>query len=109
MLPLYVNFTAQVLREVVMPKGKKPLVENGGENPPISIKEFDPKSLTKEQQEEVVKEYLGVHPKYFIYEGLAVKLNFGLYSSEMRNLEKETGKPREWFNGWKPNLRKYHG
>lgn len=57
---------------------------------------FDPKKLTIEQQEAVVEEYLGVHPKYFLYEGLAVRLNHGRFTHEGNA-----------FNGWKPNPKKY--
>lgn len=68
---------------------------------------FDPASLTKEQQEAVVEEYLGYHPNYFLYEGLSVRLNHGKLEAEERNKAKKTGKPRKFFNGWKPNPSKY--
>lgn len=66
------------------------------------VKPFNPKDLTIEQQEEVVKEYLGVHPDYFLYKGQNIKLNWGRYESDNRRIEKETGNPRVIFNGWKP-------
>lgn len=58
---------------------------------------FDPKNLTPEQQEAVVEMYLGVHPKYFIYSGLNIKLNHGLYRHDGHA-----------FNGWKPKADKYN-
>lgn len=64
----------------------------------VEKKIFDPKDLTKEQLESCVEEYLGVHPRYFLYEGLQVKLNFGLF-----NYEKNV------FNGWKPARWRYTG
>ncbi len=63
---------------------------------------FDPAKLSQAQQEAVVEEFLGVHPKYFLYEGMQVKLNFGRFEAENRRIAKETGKPRVCFNGWKP-------
>lgn len=63
---------------------------------------FDPKKLTIEQQEAVVEEYLGVHPDYFLYEGLNIKLNFSRYEAMNRIKAEKTGEPRVWFNGWKP-------
>lgn len=79
-------------------------LENVGAGEP---KEFSPSDLTLEQQEAVVEEYLGVHPKYFIYEGLAIRLNHGRFEAEQRNIAKETGHDRKWFNGWKPKPSKY--
>ena len=66
---------------------------------------FDPSKLTKEQQELVVKEYLGVHPRFFLYDGLQIKLNHSRFEAENRTEAERTGKPRVWFNGWKPKLR----
>jgi hypothetical protein len=63
---------------------------------------FDPASLSTEQQELVVEEFLGYHPKYFIYSGLNVQLNFGRFEAEERRIAKATGEPRKAFNGWKP-------
>ena len=31
--------------------------------------------LTEEQKYEIVKEVIGVHPKYFTYEGLSIKVD----------------------------------
>ena len=37
---------------------------------------FKPEALTVEQQEAVIEFYLGVHPKYFVYEGTsAIKID----------------------------------
>ena len=66
---------------------------------------FDPKNLSKEQQESVVEEYLGFHPKYFLYDGLQVKLNLSRFEAENRAEAKRTGEPRKWFNGWNPKKR----
>lgn len=53
---------------------------------------FDPASLTAEQQEAVIEHYLGAHPKYFIYEGIGLKVDiWGL---------NHDGKP---FNGFIPH------
>lgn len=70
--------------------------------------EFDPSALTLEQQEAVVKEYLGYHPKYFIFEGLAIRFNQSRFEADERTraAEKDAA-PREWFNGWKPKPSKY--
>ena len=35
----------------------------------------NPKPLTEDEKAQVVQEYLGVHPKYFIYEGQQVKID----------------------------------
>jgi hypothetical protein len=32
-------------------------------------------SLTEEQKADIVKEYLGVHPKYFVYAGQKIKVD----------------------------------
>ena len=66
---------------------------------------FDPSKLSKEQQEAVVKEYLGVHPRFFLYDGLQIKLNHGRFEAENRTESERTGEPRVWFNGWKPKQR----
>lgn len=66
--------------------------------PKVEPKKFDPADLSKEQLEACVEEYLGIHPRYFLYEGLQVKLNFGLF-----NYEKNV------FNGWKPARWRYTG
>ena len=68
---------------------------------------FDPASLTNEQLEAAVEEYLGIHPKYFLYEGLAIRLNHGFFEADQREVSKRTGKPRKWFDGWKPKPNKY--
>ena len=34
-----------------------------------------PKPLTEDEKAQVVLEYLGVHPKYFIYEGQQIKID----------------------------------
>jgi len=58
------------------------------------IKKFNPASLPIEAQEAVVEHYMGVHPKYYIYEGLGLKVN-----------EWEMNHDRIYFNGFKPHLR----
>lgn len=58
---------------------------------------FDPKKLTLEQQALVVEEFLGVHPRYFLYEGLQIKLNHGAFRHDGHH-----------FNGWKPKKYKYN-
>ena len=63
---------------------------------------FDPASLSIKQQELVVEEYLGIHPDFFIYAGLNVKLNVGKFNAYYRKLAKDTDTPRVAFNGWKP-------
>ena len=72
----------------------------------VEVKEavFDPASLTIEQQEAVVKQYIGYHPKYFIYEGLAIRFNQSRFEADQRSNAKVTNEPREWFIGWKPKL-----
>jgi len=70
---------------------------------------FKPGDLTIEQQKLVVEEYLGYNPDYFIYEGQAIKMNLSLFEQENRVKAEKTGEPRVWFNGWKPNRKKYTG
>ena len=70
---------------------------------------FNAASLTKEQQEAVVEEYLGVHPHYFLYEGKQIQLNISQLEYDERQKNLKTGEPRKWFNGWKPNMEKYRG
>ncbi len=67
---------------------------------------FDPAGLSIEQQEEVVKFYLGVHPDFFLYQGNIIKLNFSRYEAENRRIAEKTGEPRVCFNGWKPKGRR---
>ena len=61
---------------------------------PVKVKAFDPKDLSLEQQEAVVAEYLGVHPKYFVYKGLNLQ-------PDIWNMEHDGF----YFNGFKPHLR----
>jgi len=69
---------------------------------------FDPKSLTIEQQEAVVEEYLGYPPKFFMYEGTKIRFNRSRYEAESRNATEANPKiPRLWFNGWKPKEYKW--
>ena len=70
---------------------------------------FNAASLTKEQQEAVVQEYLGIHPNYFLYEGRQITLNISQFEYDERVKAEKTGEPRQWFNGWKPNMKKYRG
>ena len=60
---------------------------------PKGKKAFDPASLSKGEQALVVEHYLGVHPKYFVYEGL--KVNVDIWNMEY---------DKKHFNGWKPQL-----
>ena len=63
---------------------------------------FDPKKLSKEQQESVVEEYLGIHPFYFMYEGLNIKLNYSKFCADERSKEKADPKYiRKHFTFWK--------
>jgi hypothetical protein len=57
---------------------------------------FDPRTLTKEQQAAVVEEYLGIHPRFFLYKGLNIQLNHGKFRHAGFH-----------FNGWKPASHKY--
>ena len=68
---------------------------------------FNAASLTKEQQEAVVEEYLGFHPDYFLYEGRQITLNISQMEYDERVKAEKTGEPRKWFNGWKPKPNKY--
>jgi hypothetical protein len=70
---------------------------------------FNPKKLTIEQQEAVVEEFLGIHPRYFIYAGQQIMLDLSRFEHENRNESARTGAPRKWFSGWKPNTKKYTG
>lgn len=40
-----------------------------------------PAPLTKEQIEQIVADYISVHPKYFVYEGAQIKID--LYKMSM--------------------------
>lgn len=57
---------------------------------------FNPNDLTLQEQALVVKEFLGVHPDFFIYKGTEIKINLGKY----RNYYRDSG---EYWNGWKPS------
>jgi hypothetical protein len=61
-------------------------------------KGFDPSALSLEEQAAVVEEFLGVHPRYFLYKGLNIQLNHGKFRFEGHA-----------FNGWKPASYKYNG
>ena len=75
----------------------------------VIVKEaaFDAASLTIEQQKAVVEEYLGYSPDYFIWEGRQITLNVSQLEYDERVKSQKTGKPRKFFNGWKPALHKY--
>lgn len=60
----------------------------------VAPQKFDPASLSQEDQEAVVELYLGVHPKYYIYEGLGLRVN-----------EWAMNHDRIYFNGFKPHRR----
>ena len=72
-----------------MPKEKKVEV--------AKPKKFSPSDLSVEEQEAVVEEYLGVHPKFFLYKGLNIQLNHGQFRAAGNH-----------FNGWKPQSNKYN-
>ena len=57
-----------------------------------------PAPLTIEEKENIVEEYLGVHPRYFLYSGNNIKLNTGMHRFDGFH-----------FNGWAPNKKAYHG
>ena len=59
--------------------------ENGAKR-----KKFSPSDLSSEQQADVVEAYLGIHPRYFLYRGLNIRLNHGKYRSDGNH-----------FSGWK--------
>ena len=58
------------------------------------IKKTTVKKLSEEEQAKIVEEYLGVHPKYFIYEGLKIQV-------DIWNLEHDG---LNW-RGFKPHLK----
>lgn len=60
----------------------------------VRPKVFDPASLSDKELEAAVEFYLGVHPKYYIYEGLGLRVN-----------EWEMNHDRKAFNGFKPHLK----
>lgn len=60
-------------------------------------KDFDPASLSPEEQAAVVAYFLGVHPRYFLYKGLNIQLNMGKIMFDKKQ-----------FNGWKPASHKYN-
>lgn len=51
---------------------------------------FDPSELTEEQQKLVVEHFLGVHPDFFVFEGLQIKAD--VYKMNYAG--------KHW-NGWK--------
>ena len=69
------------------------LTKPGGRNMPA--KKFDPKSLSVEQQESVIEEYLGIHPRYFVYRGITIEVD--IYSNRRNGNS---------FNGFLPDLEK---
>jgi hypothetical protein len=73
---------------------------------------FNPASLSKEQQEAVVEEYLGYHPKYFIFEGLAIRFNHSQFEFDERQKQELRDRSgvkgnRKWFDGWRPRPDKF--
>jgi len=46
---------------------------------------FNIEDLTKEQQEAVVEKFIGIHPKFYIYEGISIKMNVYLMAREGKN------------------------
>ena len=57
-----------------------------------------PAPLTIEEQEQVVEDYLGVHPRYFMYVANNIRLNTGMHRFDGFH-----------FNGWKPNKKAFNG
>ena len=64
---------------------------------PVKSAVFDLKKLSVEQQEAVVEEFLGVHPRFLLYSGLNIKLNHGKFRADGNA-----------FNGWKPASNRYN-
>ena len=48
--------------------------------------------LTDQEKEDIVAEYLGVHPRYFIYEGAKITINNWQFEHDGNR-----------FNGWAPD------
>ena len=42
---------------------------------PKKAASFNPKNLSEKQQEDVVAEYIGIHPKYFWYKGRSIDID----------------------------------
>jgi hypothetical protein len=70
-----------------MAKGKKVFEEPVEQPEPVKV-------LTDEEKALIVEEYLGVHPKYFIYTGNQITVNDFLVAREGKH-----------FNGFLPHLK----
>ena len=57
-------------------------------------KKFDPASLSEEEQDAVVERRLGVHPKYFVYQGISLTVD--IYNLNLDH---------KHFNGFLPHLK----
>jgi len=80
--------------------------KSGAVKPAPLPKKFNPKDLTIEQQEAVIEYYLGYHPRYFLYDGLQIKMNVGRFEADERSQQAKNPKyGRRWFNGWNPKPR----
>ena len=93
-------------KKVTKEQADQDLMNYANEKQAVKPAAFNPAKLSIEQQESVVEEFLGVHPKYFLYQGNNIKLNFGRYEAENRRIAEKTGEPRVYFNGWKPKARR---
>lgn len=43
--------------------------------PEAKVAKKAPRKLTDDEKAKIVEEYLGVHPKYFVYEGQQIKVD----------------------------------
>jgi hypothetical protein len=62
-LSIQVVFAHYILREIKMAEAKK------------EVSKPKPKTLTEDEKAKIVEEYLGVHPKYFVYAGQTIRVN----------------------------------
>jgi len=58
---MQVEYAHYILRETKMPEVKKVVSK--------------PKALSEDDKARICEEYLGVHPKYFIYAGQSIRVN----------------------------------
>jgi hypothetical protein len=73
-----------------------------GKSPPKAVLKSKP--LSEDDKAKIVHEYLGVHPKYFIYAGQQIRVNIFDHQRDGYNWRgwriKEINNNREWRDEW---------
>ncbi len=51
----------------------------------VSKAKSKPNGLTEDQKAKIVEEYLGVHPRYFLYSGQTIRVNIWTHERDGNN------------------------